>query len=226
MTSRAGTNYLPAPPSSYLSDHTSSREYLPQELSGNFLQNSNLFEASPGPVQYRSSSSLRHMAANSAESTSSRPSLQGRAQGSQGSSSPVPRRISPLPVEHVYCLISELTHSQTFNAYVRDIHGSQASKLFACKFSGCTHPTAFYTETEAIQHVHYTHLNFHNQTFVCVTCGVVFARKQDAVRHVKTMNDGKKFVCSGCQKSYSRKDYRDSHQERCLERNSTYTFRV
>jgi hypothetical protein len=74
--------------------------------------------------------------------------------------------------------------------------------------------------------------------------GVVFARKQDAVRHVKTMNDGKKFVCicwsviltvlfvheviccSISQKSYSRKDYRDSHQERCFDRNSSYTFRV
>ncbi|GJJ11601.1 hypothetical protein Clacol_005836 [Clathrus columnatus] len=89
----------------------------------------------------------------------------------------------------------ELTHRQIFNLYVRQLPSGNRRSL-ACKYSRCSYPSAFRTEEEAVQHVTSAHLNQSWEGFVCLTCGVLMARKQDAVRHVKTMNAGKKYECA------------------------------
>ncbi|KAF8484180.1 hypothetical protein JB92DRAFT_3030835 [Gautieria morchelliformis] len=88
------------------------------------------------------------------------------------------------------------------------------SRYFVCAYEGCMHPVGFYTAQEAADHVRAMHVP--DKPFTCMTCGASFMRKQDAVRHVKTMNSGKMYKCRVCKEAYSRKDYCLVHEKRCL----------
>ncbi|KAF8576854.1 hypothetical protein K439DRAFT_600882 [Ramaria rubella] len=147
------------------------------------------------------------------------PKLSSQVLPDEGGMTGAPSAVPPAPLEHTYTKISDLTDVQILYTYVREVNPSSVGPgYFACKYGGCMYPGAFAEEGEAIRHVRLAHLNERAQAFACITCGTVFIRKQDAVRHVRTMNSGKRFRCANCSKAYSRKDYRDSHQERCFSR--------
>ncbi|KAF8576855.1 hypothetical protein K439DRAFT_1640184 [Ramaria rubella] len=113
------------------------------------------------------------------------------------------------------------TYIQTTNTAVRNhrsdivhINSGCGDHYFACIHHGCKHSIGFTTKNDALSHVKM----MHNQCkpFLCITCGASFLRRQDAIRHVTTKNDGKRYMCRICRAAYSRKDYCRFHEKRCV----------
>ncbi|GJJ11682.1 hypothetical protein Clacol_005918 [Clathrus columnatus] len=69
----------------------------------------------------------------------------------------------------------------------------QGIKRFLCGWNGCTHSGGFVRKAQLITHIKSVHLS--EKPFVCTTCDASFTRRQDAIRHVDTMNNGKQFKC-------------------------------
>ncbi|GJJ13576.1 hypothetical protein Clacol_007832 [Clathrus columnatus] len=87
-------------------------------------------------------------------------------------------------------------------------------KSFFCGWAGCKHPVGFAQKPQLITHIRSIHLQ--EKPFLCTTCNTQFSRKQEASRHVISMNTGRKYKCSGCHQAFSRKNYRDAHEEVCM----------
>ncbi|KAF8581695.1 hypothetical protein K439DRAFT_202076 [Ramaria rubella] len=87
-------------------------------------------------------------------------------------------------------------------------------KSFFCGWTGCKHPVGFAQKPQLITHIRSVHLQ--EKPFLCTTCNTLFARKQEASRHVTSMNSGRRYKCSGCHQAFSRKNYRDAHEECCM----------
>lgn len=92
---------------------------------------------------------------------------------------------TPSPMEHVFTRINTLTDDQIVDSYVRDVESGHGNmRYFACKYSGCTYPVAFCTQREAVQHVHYAHLDLGTQAFVCITWCVFTMDSSNVVQAV------------------------------------------
>jgi len=115
--------------------------------------------------------------------------------------------------QHCWRQTSEITPSKALSRYVRDVFSEGILSWF-CVWDGCRHPVGFTQKSQVITHIRSVHLR--EKPFICLTCNTRFGRKQEANRHTISMNRGKQYKCSVCQKAFSRKHYRDSHEERCL----------
>ncbi|KAF8503960.1 hypothetical protein JB92DRAFT_2969839 [Gautieria morchelliformis] len=91
---------------------------------------------------------------------------------------------------------------------------ANGNTYFSCGYPACSHEGVFDSRRQTASHVRRVHLR--EKPFECTTCGKDFAYRQDANRHVNTMNCGKIHECTVCHKRYARKDYRDKHVKRCL----------
>ncbi|KAF8584221.1 hypothetical protein K439DRAFT_1660836 [Ramaria rubella] len=117
-------------------------------------------------------------------------------------------------LRHSYIYIDGADGSQTMNAYILEAETPGEPNYYVCVYKDCNIPTKYATPMEALSHIRVKH--FRNRLLLCTACHATFMRKQDAVRHVDTMNRGKKYKCSVCRKAFSRKDYRDGHEARCF----------
>ncbi|KAF8584223.1 hypothetical protein K439DRAFT_1633714 [Ramaria rubella] len=116
-------------------------------------------------------------------------------------------------VQHSWTQMGEITPSKDLGHHVLDVI-TGGIKTFFCRWPGCKHPVGFAQKPQLFTHIRSVHLQ--EKPFRCITCHATFARKQDATRHVITMNFGKQYECSVCHRAFTRKHYRDSHEGRCL----------
>ncbi|KIJ30724.1 hypothetical protein M422DRAFT_783899 [Sphaerobolus stellatus SS14] len=89
----------------------------------------------------------------------------------------------------------------------------RSGKRFFCGWIGCNHFGGFVRKAQLVTHIRSVHLC--EKPFICKACDASFTRRQDAVRHVETMNSGKQYKCHYCEEGFARKDYRDRHSDRC-----------
>lgn len=89
----------------------------------------------------------------------------------------------------------------------------RSGKRFYCGWIGCNHSGGFVRKAQLITHIRSVHLS--EKPFICKACDASFTRRQDAVRHVETMNSGKQYKCHYCDEGFARKDYRERHSDRC-----------
>lgn len=125
-------------------------------------------------------------------------------------------------VLHHWVQVGTVTTSRSIKQFIVD-DSTPERKLFYCAWEGCNHPLGFQNKSQLMTHVRSLHLQ--ERPFMCTTCGTLFARKQDAIRHVNTANSGKRYECEICGKSFARKSYRDSHQNLCVERRALVSAR-
>ncbi|KAF8521577.1 hypothetical protein BU17DRAFT_87796 [Hysterangium stoloniferum] len=116
-------------------------------------------------------------------------------------------------IQHTWVQVKEKMPNKTLAQHVAEVYHDGVHSFF-CGWPDCKHPVGFTLKNQVITHMRSAHLQ--ERTFLCIACNTSFARKQDAIRHVVSMNRGKQYRCSICQKAYSRKHYRDTHEERCL----------
>ncbi|KAF8529699.1 hypothetical protein BU17DRAFT_60472 [Hysterangium stoloniferum] len=120
---------------------------------------------------------------------------------------------------HVWVQRSQVTTSKALNHLVLEF-STNGVRSFFCGWTGCKHPVGFAQKPQLITHIRSAHLQ--EKPFVCTTCNTQFSRKQEASRHVLSMNSGRKYKCSGCHQAFSRKNYRDTHEESCLHSPAQY----
>jgi hypothetical protein len=105
--------------------------------------------------------------------------------------------------------VGTLTTTFDLKAYITKIKVNDTAYYF-CGYPDCRHQGRFDTRRQAISHVRCIHLK--EKPFKCMTwyayllprasvlldsySGTFFARKQDATRHVNTMNEGKAHECT------------------------------
>ncbi|KAF8512341.1 hypothetical protein JB92DRAFT_289725 [Gautieria morchelliformis] len=116
------------------------------------------------------------------------------------------------PIRHEWTEKKNATISRAVDLLVVEAADS-GSKRFFCGLVGCRHSAGFVRKVQLLTHIRSVH--FCEKPFVCTTCDASFTRRQDAVRHVDTMNSGKQYKCGFCEEGFARKDYRDRHAERC-----------
>jgi len=120
---------------------------------------------------------------------------------------------SPENFQHSWVQVKEKMPTKTLTQHVREFCNDGVLSFF-CGWPDCKHHVAFALKTQVITHMRSAHLQ--EKPFLCVACNTSFARKQDAIRHAISMNMGKRYRCNICQRAYSRKHYRDTHEERCM----------
>jgi len=111
----------------------------------------------------------------------------------------VVERIDSTPVEALRDVIVEIS---------RDGVNS-----FFCGWQGCQYPVGFAKQVQLLAHIRSVHLQ--EKPYTCTTCNATFDRRQDASRHVATMNR-RQYKCSGCDHVFFHKDHRDAHEDVCL----------
>jgi len=224
----AGSSSFYHDPSSLGSSYQNGPLYL---LSGQYASTSTQYDPTflRGPAEPRRDSFCRDGTYitddQSAEDRASQ-ELPGGAsytaeEGSQHTSTqePVPIQLaapfSPCsePPQHIWRQLDDVTPSRLLARHIHEACYNGAFSYF-CKWNGCKHPVGFTQRSQALTHIRSTHLR--EKPFVCLTCNTRFGRKQEAKRHAITMNNGKQYRCNICCKAFSRKHYRDSHEERCL----------
>ncbi|KAF8529700.1 hypothetical protein BU17DRAFT_79777 [Hysterangium stoloniferum] len=84
---------------------------------------------------------------------------------------------------------------------------------FFCGWQGCQYPVGFAKQAQLLAHIRSVHLQ--EKPYICTTCNATFDRRQDAGRHVATMNR-RQYKCSGCDRVFLQKDHRDAHEDECL----------
>ncbi|KAF8530838.1 hypothetical protein JB92DRAFT_365642 [Gautieria morchelliformis] len=114
--------------------------------------------------------------------------------------------------QHSLLQVGTLTATFDLKAYMIKNKVNDITYYF-CGYPDCGHKGRFDGRRQVISHIRCIHLK--EKPFKCMTCGTFFARKQDATRHVNTMNRGKIFECTVCHKCYAREDFRDKHAKRC-----------
>ncbi|KAF8584222.1 hypothetical protein K439DRAFT_1660837 [Ramaria rubella] len=122
------------------------------------------------------------------------------------------QRFSRQPVQHVWTQASNATIPRVIDLLVIEVIDN-GKKIFYCGWNGCKHSLGFVRKIQLVTHIRSVHL--YEKPFVCTTCDASFTRRQDAIRHVDTMNSGKQYRCATCEEGFARKDYRDRHMERC-----------
>jgi len=132
-----------------------------------------------------------------------------RSTRDSSSSSPKP----PSSTQHAWVQRSQVTTSKALNHLVLEF-STNGVRSFFCGWTACKHPVGFDQKPQLITHIRSAHLQ--EKPFVCTTCNTQFSRKQEASRHVLSMNSGRKYKCSGCHQAFSRKNYRDAHEESCM----------
>ncbi|KAF8512336.1 hypothetical protein JB92DRAFT_2929004 [Gautieria morchelliformis] len=85
---------------------------------------------------------------------------------------------------------------------------------FLCGWNNCPHPVGFSQKAQLTTHIRSMHLQ--EKPFECTTCGTCFSRKQEAIRHVNSMNNGKRYKCSFCRRAFVRRHIRDHHEDNCV----------
>ncbi|KIJ54001.1 hypothetical protein M422DRAFT_24996 [Sphaerobolus stellatus SS14] len=115
--------------------------------------------------------------------------------------------------QHAWVQTAPVTTSKALNHLVCEF-SNNGIKTFFCGWTGCKHPVGFTQKPQLITHIRSAHLQ--EKPFMCSTCKVQFSRKQEASRHVLSMNSGRKYKCSACHQAFSRKNYRDTHEEACM----------
>jgi hypothetical protein len=130
-----------------------------------------------------------------------------RRQGNQSN----PSDSTEHPKQHAYTQAGSITTIQTIITHINEINpGNTGATYFNCVYPGCQRPVGFSARKEAIAHIRTSHIQ--EKPFACTAWFVfvwrrhlsaepspsdaTFARKQDALRHVTTMNGGKKYKCS------------------------------
>ncbi|GJJ11686.1 hypothetical protein Clacol_005922 [Clathrus columnatus] len=95
-------------------------------------------------------------------------------------------------VLHHWVQLSPVTTSKSIKNFIVDA-STPERRLFFCAWDGCQHPLGFPNKPQLMTHVRSLHLQ--EKPFLCTTCRTLFARKQDAIRHVNTANSGKRYEC-------------------------------
>ncbi|KAF8509636.1 hypothetical protein JB92DRAFT_2945332 [Gautieria morchelliformis] len=120
------------------------------------------------------------------------------------------------PMQHAWIERSNTMSGHALDHLVVEISRDGVTTYF-CGWEGCRYPVGFAKRTQLITHIRSVHLQ--EKPFLCTTCNAVFERKQDAVRHVASMNS-RQYRCSNCDRVFTRKQYRDTHEDTCLPRES------
>ncbi|KAF8510170.1 hypothetical protein JB92DRAFT_3144466 [Gautieria morchelliformis] len=130
-----------------------------------------------------------------------------------GLEAPLPVTVEEVrgPPQHSIIQVDNSTRTFHLKRYIVKTKDNDSTH-FWCGYPDCSHDR-FYARQQVISHIRSVHLK--EKPFKCATCEMYFVRKQDATRHVRTMNEGKKYECTVCHKKYARKDYRDKHERGC-----------
>ncbi|KAF8512339.1 hypothetical protein JB92DRAFT_2929012 [Gautieria morchelliformis] len=120
---------------------------------------------------------------------------------------------------HICIQNADTTPSRDLRRYITEV-SNEGVRSFFCAWQDCKHPVGFATKPKLMTHIRSAHLQ--EKPFVCITCEAKFTRKQDANRHAAAMNLGKQYKCSACRRAFSRKHYRDTHEEQCLIQNLSH----
>ncbi|KAF8581681.1 hypothetical protein K439DRAFT_201668 [Ramaria rubella] len=115
--------------------------------------------------------------------------------------------------EHVWIERSNATPEHALTHLIVEI-ARDGVKSYFCGWEGCRYPVGFAKQSQLIAHIRSMHLQ--EKPYLCTTCNVAFERKQEAIRHVTSLNSSRQYRCSGCDRVFSRKHYRDVHEEICL----------
>ncbi|KAF8510158.1 hypothetical protein JB92DRAFT_2831666 [Gautieria morchelliformis] len=118
------------------------------------------------------------------------------------------------PAQHSVIQVYNSTRTFDLEGYIVKTKDYD-NTYFLCGYPHCSHGR-FHARQQVISHIRCCH--FKEKSFKCTTCETYFARKPDASRHVRTMNEGRKYECTVCHKKYARGDYRDKHERRCKYR--------
>ncbi|GJJ11683.1 hypothetical protein Clacol_005919 [Clathrus columnatus] len=89
------------------------------------------------------------------------------------------------PRQHLWIQRAPIIPARTLNGHVTDVYNDGVITFF-CAWPGCTHLMGFAHKAQVITHVRSAHLQ--EKPYVCTTCNTTFARKQDAKRHVVSLN--------------------------------------
>ncbi|KIJ54002.1 hypothetical protein M422DRAFT_775264 [Sphaerobolus stellatus SS14] len=116
---------------------------------------------------------------------------------------------------HVIIERTNSTPAENLRAFLVEITRDDVTSYF-CGWQGCQHPVGFARQSQLVAHIRSVHLL--EKPFLCTTCNASFDRRQDASRHVATLNR-RQYKCSGCGRAFSRRDDRDAHEEECLAQN-------
>ncbi|KAF8584220.1 hypothetical protein K439DRAFT_1156241 [Ramaria rubella] len=123
-------------------------------------------------------------------------------------------------VQHSWIQRGTITTAQQLGHAIVEAF-SDNIKYFLCGWTGCNHPFGFPQKYQLMTHIRSTHLQ--EKPFLCTTCRATFSRKQEAVRHVRSANTGKRFTCDICSKSFARRSYCNKHQALCSEQRNVGT---
>ncbi|KAF8584230.1 hypothetical protein K439DRAFT_1157142 [Ramaria rubella] len=115
--------------------------------------------------------------------------------------------------QHAWIQTGTISTSKSLNHFILPVTAGNVTS-FLCGWAGCKHPVGFCQKTHLVTHIRSVHLQ--EKPFRCIKCGVSFARKQEATRHVNGFNHGKKYKCSSCHQCFFRKHARDNHEDICM----------
>jgi hypothetical protein len=121
------------------------------------------------------------------------------------------RSVQKTTTQHAWIQTSQVTSSKALNHLVLEF-STGGVKSYFCGWEGCKHPVGFAQKPQLITHIRSVHLQ--EKPFLCTTWFVIirscscskltatpsntlFARKQEASRHVISLNSGRKYKCSG-----------------------------
>ncbi|KAF8532365.1 hypothetical protein JB92DRAFT_2842115 [Gautieria morchelliformis] len=128
--------------------------------------------------------------------------------------------LSDMPAcHHIWCQTAPVSSTKQLSHLIVQAPFNSVPTFF-CGWHNCTHPVGFRQKAQLITHIRSAHLQ--ERPFQC-TCGTLFGRKQEAIRHVNAMTSGKKYKCSFCQRAFVRKQKRDQHEDICTVCDSNLT---
>ncbi|KAF8584228.1 hypothetical protein K439DRAFT_1660842 [Ramaria rubella] len=114
--------------------------------------------------------------------------------------------------QHAWIQVGSISTANSLSQFILPVSVDNVTS-FLCGWKNCKHPVGFTQKAHLVTHLRAVHLR--EKPFRCIKCGTSFARKQEAVRHVNSLNDGKKYKCSFCYRAFARKTTRDNHEDIC-----------
>ncbi|KAF8521578.1 hypothetical protein BU17DRAFT_64807 [Hysterangium stoloniferum] len=89
------------------------------------------------------------------------------------------------PPRHEWTESRNTTMAKVIEPLMIESHDNNGKRFF-CGWAGCDHVSGFVRKAQLMTHIRSVHLS--EKPFLCTTCNASFTRRQDAVRHVETMN--------------------------------------
>ncbi|KAF8503000.1 hypothetical protein JB92DRAFT_2972307 [Gautieria morchelliformis] len=102
--------------------------------------------------------------------------------------------------QHEWIQTGAVTTTRLLSHLVREASHAGV-RYFFCGVEGCSH-SGFPHKSQLITHIRSVHLQ--EKPFLCITCSTPFARKQEAIRHVNSANNGRRYECNICGKTFFR----------------------